>query len=146
MPPVHSHPPPLSAAETIALLTIMYENKAIYQSGVTWNPKIWPIAAAAVNTVRAQGVPERTGLQCQSRITYLKQNFQAYCVVGLYSRTGWDKEKKHWRTTKAFQEEFFAIYSIQQYGKCFTKPCQYFDELYEIYDGKRCIAMERARR
>ncbi|KAJ7051507.1 hypothetical protein C8F01DRAFT_1174767, partial [Mycena amicta] len=123
--------PKFSAAESRALLACLLENKAMQQTGNGWKPTVWLMVVAAVNLVRDQSIPEHSSTQCQNRNSYLKTNFEAYCLIAGYSGTGWDDTLKHCTAGEDFQATFFA------YQKCFMTPCPFYKELNKVYDGAK---------
>ncbi|KAJ7678829.1 hypothetical protein B0H14DRAFT_2655706 [Mycena olivaceomarginata] len=113
--------------EVIALLNTLLEKKSSHQSGNGWKPSVWPDVVKAVQLVNPNAMPAKDQTKLKSILTL-------YLFVEKFSGTGWDEEEKHAVNTTEYIKEFLATHG-KDYARCFKKPCPFYSELNELYDG-----------
>ncbi|KAJ7483038.1 hypothetical protein B0H11DRAFT_1914779 [Mycena galericulata] len=100
------------------MLRGLSDKKDTHRSGNGWKPSVWPEIVNAVKALDPEAMPVKDQTRLVSKLNYK------------FSGTGWDKEKKHATNTP----DFLAAHG-KKYAQCFKKPCPFYSELDELYDG-----------
>ncbi|KAJ6452098.1 hypothetical protein C8R45DRAFT_1113215 [Mycena sanguinolenta] len=108
--------------ETLAMLTTLIEKKSTHQSGNSWKPTVWTDAVSAVQKINQEVTLAKDQTKVVSKLSDPKDIFELYLFVEKFGGTGWDDNKKHATHGK-------------KYAPCFKKPCPFYAELNELYDG-----------
>ncbi|KAJ7887048.1 hypothetical protein B0H14DRAFT_3127709 [Mycena olivaceomarginata] len=116
-----------SNIEVSAALTTLLDKKPTHQSSNGWKPTVWPDVVKAVRLADPEAKPAKDQAK-------LKEIFELYLFVEKFSGTGWDDEEKHAVNTAQYIEDFLASHG-KKYARCFKKPCPFYNELDQVYDG-----------
>ncbi|KAF8156497.1 hypothetical protein K438DRAFT_350478 [Mycena galopus ATCC 62051] len=116
------------------MLNTLIGKKSSHQSGTGWKPSVWTDVVDAVQQVDPTTDPMKDKAKVISKLNDVKDIFTLYLFVEKFSGMGWDDEEKHAINTPEYVQAFLVTHG-KTYTRCFKKPCPFYTQLDELYDG-----------
>ncbi|KAJ6532581.1 hypothetical protein B0H19DRAFT_1325543 [Mycena capillaripes] len=121
--------------ETLAMLNGLIEKKTSAQSGNSWKPTVWTGLVAMVQAVDPDAKPIKDKEKLVTKLKNLQTTFALYLFCEKFSGSGWDDERKMCVAEPDYIKGFIEVKHGQKYACCFKKPCRFYTELDQVFDG-----------
>ncbi|KAJ7143884.1 hypothetical protein C8R44DRAFT_724894 [Mycena epipterygia] len=120
--------------EVLGMLNALIDKKTSAQSGNGWKPTVWTGLITTVQAIDPDAKPVNDKDKIVTKLKNLQATFALYLFCEKFSGAGWDDDKKMCVAEPEYIKDFLEKHG-KKYSPCFKKPCPFYKELDQVFDG-----------